>query len=273
MQIKHTYIFLFVTVILLLAGAGCVSSQNSTSKTSPINTVQNIKYTPINASIINQAYIYCTKQKNQLVFRYDNATKKSLAYCQFPDNTECGALSYYQGSCNQGNGSKIRKVANNQPQNIRQCPTAEKPICGADGYTYTNSCIALLQHVAILHDGACTSKIIPQSTSGSSSGNHKTIPKTITKITKTQTGIPLWVNIAEGLSKSTNGNVLTVMDACSISSKQLYYQYQKCPTCFGILYTKVGTVVCYPNNDISNSCPANFHNDTLTSCKTIWTSR
>jgi Cys-rich repeat protein len=60
-------------------------------------------------------------------------------YCDYPEAAMCGAADQ-QGRCV------------DRPE---VCPRILDPVCGCDGETYSNACIAAMQGVSVLHAGAC----------------------------------------------------------------------------------------------------------------------
>lgn len=61
------------------------------------------------------------------------------AFCQWQAGTQCGAADQ-MGVCTAP---------------TRACTREFRPVCGCDGQTYPNACVATANQASILHDGAC----------------------------------------------------------------------------------------------------------------------
>lgn len=55
-------------------------------------------------------------------------------------------------------------------QRVDNCPEQADPVCGLDGITYYNECLALLQQVTVQHAGYCKGKGLRHSRSGPACG-------------------------------------------------------------------------------------------------------
>jgi hypothetical protein len=60
-------------------------------------------------------------------------------FCNFPVESQCGSADQ-TGTC-----SKVPDV----------CDNVSAPVCGCDNVTYSNSCVANIKGVSVLHDGVC----------------------------------------------------------------------------------------------------------------------
>jgi hypothetical protein len=69
-----------------------------------------------------------------------NADCASDEYCGFDSADQCGASG--QGVCN---------------TRAQACPQHYDPVCGCDGRTFGNSCMASSHGASVAHDGACSS--------------------------------------------------------------------------------------------------------------------
>ena len=61
-------------------------------------------------------------------------------YCQYTDVAQCGATDM-GGAC-----------TSTAP---RMCAAIVAPVCGCDGRTYSNRCVAYSSSTSVKHDGAC----------------------------------------------------------------------------------------------------------------------
>lgn len=212
-------------------------------------------------------YTFCESRGFELIIRFDKATQSSKAYCRFPDTTECEAISYMRGECNQGNSSTTYEiVATDQPiKTIKECPKNYDPVCGANGATFTNECIATSQNVKVVSLGTC------QKSEETTTNNPGIISGTTGS--KPDSSQPYWLPIITDMfllePKSTPP---TFVDKCVFDTKTVYYASYGCANCEDLLYDADANLICYPNKDLTKDCPDYFNLNTKKSyCRRIWT--
>jgi len=116
----------------------------------PVDVDQTTTQTPQNGYLVNNQQAidqYCPKCNNVLNpvcgvngVTYQNFCKlKECAQIERASNGPCGAINY---------------MPSESPQDC-PCAFSFQPICGADGLTYANNCIALCSGVAKKSDNAC----------------------------------------------------------------------------------------------------------------------
>jgi len=266
-----------VCAVLFFIGAGCSTAPKEqdpdTTSTTPTTVV--VKK-PANVDTIDYAIAACESRGYVAVLTYDSGTKHTNTLCKFHDAYACDALQFLMGQCTTTSTNRIYLVATNGiPKNLRTCTEDETPVCGNDGVTYVNSCIAALQQATILHTGVCTEKEIvaaspppsavttPITTPrGGSSGTNPSAPPT---------GTPVWTTYLFSITGNrTTGPGAPIKEACTYDETRVFYMEEGCPDCFSTLYANTGTVLCYPHNDIQNECPSYFDKDTRSAhCKKI----
>lgn len=69
----------------------------------------------------------------------DGSASYGANFCQWQAGTQCGAADQ-MGVCTA------------VPQ---ACTREYRPVCGCDGQTYSNACVATANRASILHEGAC----------------------------------------------------------------------------------------------------------------------
>lgn len=268
---KKRYLLLFLFVPLL--GAGCIGQQPVAE---PVEQVVIKKQPEGQISAFEQALNYCERQGNRIIFEYDNEQQDNIAYCVFSNSTGCEVADYYTGRCTRGADAVPVDVPDMQDVlSIRECTTEEVPVCGVDGNTYLNSCIAQLQGIRVSHDGACA--LPPGDVVAVTVEEEQKIAKLNTSIKQSKTqpqvddnGIPSWLNIVMGITGQTSG-VSAQLERCSVESKTTYYFVEDCPNCFSTLYKPSGEVICHPHNDMNNACPDTFDiNKRGTYCSEVW---
>ena len=263
-----------MTIILptiILLGAGCLPFGTTTTPTSTSTVRTLVQRQPIKTvDPLDHAYNRCTDQGYRLLLRFDTKTHTTKGYCQFSDDTECEAVAFANGVCAQDRGAEV--FAPSKPTNIRQCEPLEAPVCGTDGNTYVNVCIASLQQVPVLHNGACAvpppkKPTIATNEIGSNSvSSQQTI---LNEQTIQNNNIPSWIQTIKSLSEKSGSIYKTIVESCQFGDQTVYYQYESCPTCFDTLYNGDGDVICFPKHDLGNRCPSYFQVNNRPSCKKI----
>ena len=258
---------IYILGILLLAGAGCSSgTAKDTEQTQPPTSTKPIVRKQPVTDPTETALDFCESQGYNIIFTFDEVTKTNDMFCAFTANTGCEALDYYRGACLPSTSVAIG-VGLEGLENIRTCDRTELPVCGEDGNTYINQCIANLQQIRIIHTGACTGEdkktegFIPTTLPGS------TDETPIVKKTAYTQESTLWLNTLANLLIQKKGSKI---EKCTFGGDVLYYQEEGCPTCFSTLYNATGSIICFPDNDLAGSCPIHFNKDVRSSCSVIW---
>jgi putative hemolysin len=266
---KHLTRSLCLLGLLLLVGAGCGpgAQENTSESQTTTSTATAVRKPPaVDPSVA--ALDYCESQGYSIIFTFDEVAKTNRMFCAFTKTAGCEAIDYYRGSCVPSTSVAI-DVGPEGLENIRTCDRTELPVCGEDGNTYINQCIANLQQIRILHSGACTAE-----ETANASQQQTTIqqPQGTPSIEDIQKGTytqesTLWVNTLANLLSQKEGSRI---EKCTFGDDALYYQQEGCPDCFSTLYNSGGDIICFPHNDLAGTCPAYFNKNARTSCTLIW---
>ena len=125
------------------------------------------------------------------------------ASCTVGDNSKCSDKHYCAGLCG-GMGTCTLKP--------EACAGGINPVCGCDGVTYSNSCMALSKGVSIMSMGACATGSGCKSAQDCADGNGCT-----TDICDSKTGKCINDPVASG-SPCDDGNACTKGDTCVVVS-------------------------------------------------------
>lgn len=279
---KYFLATLGIVCMFFLIGAGCSGEETAQPDQSNTGVEQKtVVRKPDGVDTIDHAITACENHGYAPTLKYDKASKTTDTYCQFGDGYACNALSYLMGGCTTTSSNRIYLAAQDgEPDNLRTCTEEEKPVCGKDGVTYVNSCIAALQNATISHSGVCTEEEIKLAAgaatgangSGSSGGGSTNTGSSTNEAAKAPpTGTPLWTTYLTSIVGShKNGPGAPVQKECTFGSTRVFYLVENCPNCFSTLYSNEGRVLCHPHNDIKNECPSYFNKDNHAgNCKNV----
>jgi len=265
-------ILLFTTILLLVVFLpGCGKNKETNNTTTDNTTVTTAstttKLVKMPDSETKVEYTFCESRGYELIIRFDKATQNSKAYCRFPDTTECEATSYMRGECNQGNSSTTYEVVTvEQPiKTVKECPKNYDPVCGANGATFTNECIATSQNVKVVSIGTCQKNEDSTTPGATSPGNSVTT-------NQIDSSLPYWLPIVTDMfllePKSTPR---AFVDKCVYNNATVYYASYGCTDCEDVLYGENADLICYPNKDLTKDCPDYFDLNTKKNyCRRIW---
>jgi len=287
-------------LFLVVVGTGCGDDEPETQEI-PELTRGKVITQPTDTDIFNLALDACEESGYEGLMHFDDETKETTIYCAFTETTGCDVLAFQAGACGPGNAITLPARAA-LAGNIRTCDTSENPVCGEDGNTYVNECIALLQKVSIKKEGVCgpedkavlvkdvetVKKQLAASgeTGGTSGGNGSGGGNSGSNGSGSSgsAGGPgnglgggvspdRWVPFLVTTMASPNTLGGARIEKCTLGSRTVYYQQDSCPECFSTLYDRGGNVLCYPHNDITNKCPGNFDKDNRSSCELLWSKK
>ncbi len=274
---KHHLITLGVFVLLL--GAGC-------SKPEPISPLQPTTSTPEIEQLVamtpdQEAYAYCVIQDYTIKINMRQENRPQQILCQFDDGSACSADAFLADTCKPG-----EYFPDTTPEEIlpvdgeifggRYCEPIADPVCGRDGRTYTNGCIAELSGQPSFSPGSCPDNGTTDIAIGG------VIPSDSTDVNENNqasTSNPANTSSQESPTQNNSGNVVSTIKSslspdsqisqCPINNTNYYLVRTSCPECVSLLYSANGSLLCYPDHDISGKCPAGFQNSRPSSCRIL----
>lgn len=272
---------ILVLVLLVLAGAGCdaVPQDNETSSTST-----SIKVSDPELTLDQMAYLFCQDQGYRINISYDERYINGLISCIFDDGNSCPAVNFLDGSCGPQHKPASQDIAFTgfkDPSIPRFCEQVSAPVCGANGKTYANECIAQQEEVDVVNQGPCggpqatvelpdePEKVGVESSKSPSTGSSRTtrtvnVRSSQTKAVSVPDNHPMWIDTLIGLLK-TDLTPGTAVEYCKVGTKSMYLQTGSLST----LYKENGLVSCYPSKDDKELCPDEFWSS-RSSCSVIW---
>ncbi|PIR04415.1 MAG: hypothetical protein COV59_01040 [Candidatus Magasanikbacteria bacterium CG11_big_fil_rev_8_21_14_0_20_39_34] len=288
---------LFFGGMLLISGCGNqTETQPSPQKVSK-QTV--IKQPDQEQTPLQKALEYCSDQGYDISFVVDEKNQETHAFCIFDDNKACEVLAYQEGICTQDNGSGWLSEDDtlDGQRAYRYCDTTTKPVCGEDGKTYVSECIAQAEGIHVKQEGPCPSdengavvyldpiykrtptKKISSGNTGSSGKISPSSPAPATantesskiEITDTPQKLDDWFQVLVSVSEYERKTDNTLFIEECVYNKKYYYYKASSQNGFSVLYNDKGTALCFPNNNVNNSCPSFFDVlDRANICKKLW---
>lgn len=298
-QIAHT---ILSAGILILVGVGCGGA--SAPPTDSTTTTDAVIKAPSTALAAQQAALRtrperaCESRGFTIVARFNDDLDETLQYCQFSDGSECELLEFYNGICGPGEGAAVLTNPNLQTDPFVEstCDDSNPPVCGVNGHSYINTCIAAQAGIAIAHEGMCTaeeiaanSPALEQSTSKRSNVitraketisnklpsndeqvNEDVPPPTPDPEVPTQGSNPEWLEMVIALIEAQPVREPRMyIDLCPRGSDDIaYFETNGTDAVASTLYNQNGAIICNPNRDFAGVCPNTV---SYNSCSRIYT--
>lgn len=277
-------IFLSIAVLgLIVLAAGCGNdNKNLDDKTAESVVeeaqVQTVKRMPVSKDLADNSYDYCEARGHEVIIRYDEELEKSRVFCRFSDTTECDASDFMAGRCAPGSGAQAYDAEKAEDELV-VCTQNYDPVCGKNGLTYSNECMAKINKVELDYTGVCletqqdvtkTVKVEGESTTKKSS---KSSSKSTTQEDEPENISMEWLDLVTDMIQTEPiKSPRSYIDKCSYGGDVVFFQSDGCSDCYSILYSEFGEVLCYPSNDLNNSCPAYFDaSNRYRNCTRFWT--
>lgn len=259
---------IMLLIVLFLLGAGCASQPSPAKNTNASSTLVIKKPVVVEAPV--SSYDYCENNGHEIIVRFDEETQASKAFCRFADTTECKADAFQKGTCSPGKGSKAYHPEE-QIQTYENCAQKYEPVCGENGTTFTNECLARMQKIKIIHTGACAPA--QQNAVKTASGAQQKTDAANTSLTAS--ALPDWIELAiDMITSQPPASPRAFIEKCSYGENTVYYQSNSCPNCQTTLNNEKGQILCYPSNDFNGLCPSYFRLNTRKDfCKLIWSDK
>lgn len=265
---------------LFLLGIGC----SQTPKTNTVNKNTTPTSTPETTLVAmtqaQEAYVYCVLQNYSIKIQMQTEVAPQQILCEFPDGSACLAEAFLQDDCLPGEyfppttEAVALATAEDDIYGGRYCEPVADPVCGADGRTYTNACIAELSGQKTYTPDSCPDNGQPLSNpdrgednsepTGTESNNQENNGGGNQGETPTETGS---TNTAQSIRASLPPN--SQISQCPANNQNYYLVRTACPECVSILYSSGGDLLCYPGHDVAGKCPEAFSGRTPASCRII----
>ena len=268
----------------------------------------------IETTEIQKAHAHCFSQGFKPMIEYTEASGNVL-YCVFTESQKrCPAIDFLYGDCSVRTATNFDSGFSTSTAQVddvfsgpRFCEPVAKPVCGENGRTYTNACIAEQQGITVIANGTCAANIergnpavvekqntnsndsgasssgssnignngnssFDPNNTGSSADNAEPLlpPNTPQEPIISDAGLPDWVTVPFSLITQDITVIRTEVYKCQVGSSTYYLQTEQRSELFSTLYENDGDLLCNPTHDIANQCPSAFANGAIpSSCQLV----